>query len=123
MNCFVHRDRPALGICKSCSKGLCAECLVEVPDGIACKGRCETRVDLVNRTIDANKQVLRATRLHVALNNVIFFGFGAVLLLGGVASAARNGLREGIFPLVFGALLVLLGFVRMSSRARFPELK
>jgi hypothetical protein len=96
---------------------------VEVPDGISCKGNCEARVDLINKTIDANKQVLRATRTHVALSNAIYFGFGAVLILGGLASAVRKGLSAGLIPLMFGGLLILLGVVRMSSRARFPELK
>ena len=47
MNCFNHRDKPAIGLCKSCGKALCEDCLTEVPNGLACKGSCEDRVNMI----------------------------------------------------------------------------
>lgn len=35
MRCLNHRDREAVGTCKACSKGLCAECAVDLADGRA----------------------------------------------------------------------------------------
>ena len=43
MHCFTHRDVPAIAICRNCSRGLCAACMTEFPDGVVCKGHCEAR--------------------------------------------------------------------------------
>lgn len=37
MKCYNHHDRDAFGICKSCGKGLCLECLKEENGTILCK--------------------------------------------------------------------------------------
>ena len=48
MNCFNHASSAAVGICKACQKGLCAECAVDVGMGLACKESCETHVTEFN---------------------------------------------------------------------------
>lgn len=47
MNCFYHPTAVAVGTCKSCNKGLCRECAVDLGKGLACKGRCEEDVKAV----------------------------------------------------------------------------
>ncbi len=37
MKCYNHHDRDAFGVCKSCGKGLCLECLKEDNGVILCK--------------------------------------------------------------------------------------
>jgi hypothetical protein len=44
MKCFYHRERDALGICKSCLKGICDECAIGVGNSLACKERYEAEV-------------------------------------------------------------------------------
>lgn len=39
MKCYNHHDRDAFGICKSCGKGLCLECLKEENGVILCKDK------------------------------------------------------------------------------------
>jgi hypothetical protein len=61
MRCFNHRDKEAIAVCRSCGKGVCADCSVDIGRGIACKtGGCEqsTRdcIDLVDRNIQIYKQ-------------------------------------------------------------------
>ena len=41
MKCFYHQDRDAVGVCKSCERGVCSECAVDLGKGLACKDRCE----------------------------------------------------------------------------------
>ena len=43
MHCFNHNSSQAVGICKSCQKGLCSDCAVETSAGITCSGACEAR--------------------------------------------------------------------------------
>jgi hypothetical protein len=56
MRCFYHQDREAIGACKSCNKGLCAECAVDLGNGLACRGRCEADVQAVIRLVDQNSK-------------------------------------------------------------------
>ena len=40
MRCFVHHDAEAVGVCRCCSKGMCASCAMPVTNGIACSDAC-----------------------------------------------------------------------------------
>ncbi|MGQ0721769.1 MAG: hypothetical protein ACT4PE_09385 [Candidatus Eiseniibacteriota bacterium] len=44
MECFYHAGAPAVGSCRSCLKGLCRSCAVELEGGLACPDRCEEQV-------------------------------------------------------------------------------
>ena len=49
MRCFYHEDREAIGTCKSCGRGLCGGCTVEVPKGLECRGCYESSRSLVKK--------------------------------------------------------------------------
>ncbi len=36
MTCFTHPDRPAVGVCMQCGKGLCATCSCDTAVGLSC---------------------------------------------------------------------------------------
>jgi hypothetical protein len=61
MRCFYHQDREAVGTCKSCGKGVCGECVVDLGKGLACRSRCEADVRAVIALIDRNIQLSTAT--------------------------------------------------------------
>ena len=45
MKCYNHHDRDAFGVCKTCGKGLCLECLKEENGVILCKkGKCASKL-------------------------------------------------------------------------------
>jgi hypothetical protein len=98
MRCFYHQDREAVGGCKSCGKGLCPECAVDLGKGLACRGRCEAdaqaliqlleqnvrHMDVVERALQGRRSVLQqntstryATGLFCAVAGAIFSIFGA----------------------------------------------
>ena len=52
MHCFYHPKKAAIGTCKSCGKGLCAECAVDLDKGLACKQHCEPEVKSLIRYSD-----------------------------------------------------------------------
>jgi hypothetical protein len=54
MKCFYHQEYDAIGICKSCGKGLCHECAVDLSQGLACKSRCEEDAQKLIRLIQDN---------------------------------------------------------------------
>jgi hypothetical protein len=57
MKCFVHQSADAVGICRNCSRGVCAECAADRASGIACKNRCETAVDGMDALVKRNVAV------------------------------------------------------------------
>src|SRR5205823_9870456 len=90
MKCFYHQDRDAVGSCKSCGKGLCPECAVDLGKGLACRSRCEEDAKAVIGLIDRNIKISpRAAKLL----------------------DAGRGVRAGAstFNLVIGAIFVLWG--------------
>lgn len=62
MHCYKHPIKNAIGICKSCNKGLCTECVVDVGQGIACKDSCEQDVKNINEIIYKNKMIYKKSK-------------------------------------------------------------
>lgn len=119
MRCFYHQEKEAVGGCKSCGKGLCAECAADLGKGLACRGRCEEDVEALITLIDRNIQIQpttarivrasRTARLAGSLFNLItgavilFFGLDSELTLLTVLGACF--LAYGLFDLVWSRWL------------------
>jgi hypothetical protein len=84
MRCFNHQENWAVGLCKSCAKSLCHDCLTDLGGGLACKARCEERVTaLIEYSDFAVKQGLRSyKRMDRNNKNSAFFmmSIGAIFL-------------------------------------------
>lgn len=129
MRCFYHHDRDAVGSCKSCSKGLCRECAVDLNKGLACRGRCEEDVRALIEIIDRSMKLEPTTtgliqaggsaRLAGAL---FFLACGAIFLIFGLMSG-----REFDFATVLGGCFIAYGlFVfwwlrRIAVRSKHTE--
>jgi hypothetical protein len=109
MRCFYHPDREAVGLCKNCAKGLCAESAIDVGDGLACAGPCEKRVERMNALMDKSHAM--------ASTSSSFIGSGMLAL-----AAALAGF--GIFAWLawgdsaFGVWLVVLGAIFAATPTR-----
>lgn len=114
MNCYRHPDVPAVGICKSCNKGVCMNCLTDVGDGIACTETCTDEVRKINNMINSGKRrssytgvlYLVAGSLMVAVNVLIMkrtdpfiLGFGITLMLFGLYHLITQQIKSGKKPL------------------------
>jgi hypothetical protein len=124
MNCFNHADRSAVGICKSCGKGLCRDCAIDLQDGLACKGRCESRVRVMNQIADNNARVLSVTRLQARAGDLMRIVLGAVLILLAIWGQARYDdlLIVALFGLP-GVIFVIFAFRGLSRRAQYPRVE
>jgi hypothetical protein len=87
MNCFWHQDRPAVGVCTACGKGLCAECAVDLQRGTACKDKCEVEV---RRLIDLRDFSLSQPNVQEKI----------------LKSSSRASYRAAIFQMVLGSIFV-----------------
>ena len=121
MKCFYHATADAVGSCKSCGRGVCAECAVDMGKGLACRGRCEGDVEALIQLIDRNMTFTRATvqlmpgqRRIGILSGVLIFAMGLVFAVW----AFRTRL---VVIAVAGALFGAIGFLQAVSAARTPK--
>jgi hypothetical protein len=80
MKCFYHPQTDAVAFCKNCSRGLCMECVADVGNGVACKGKCESEVQ------GFNEMIQRGVRNNKILGGyykmwATFFGLGGLTVL------------------------------------------
>jgi hypothetical protein len=131
MRCFYHLDREAVGGCKSCGKGLCPECAVDLGKGLACRGRCEEDSRALIQLIDSNikltatldnrmqaSQKVISNSQRVISSSAIF-----ILLLGGVFMY-RGLVEELTFDIVLGVCFLgygLFGLFRALAFSQKPK--
>jgi len=128
MNCFYHPTVVAVGICKSCGKGLCQECAVDLGKGLACKGHCEEDVKAVMQLIDRSIQrspyhekVLDTARGNRYLGPLFPLVAGALFL----GFASYDCFQSGFESVDFltgglGLCFLILGLITLRNAARFP---
>jgi hypothetical protein len=114
MKCFYHSQIDAVAICKNCSKGLCMECVADVGNGVACKGKCEAHVIAVNELIGRNhKSHERAASLYSKMAIWVAL-LGLSFTIAGFISWQKGGSAS---PIVFG-LIFLAGSILYYTSAR-----
>jgi len=96
MRCFYHHEKEAVGTCKSCGKGLCSDCAVDLGKGLACRERCEEEAKAVIQLIDRNirltgrtenvLQTGRRVRSSTAIFNLII---GIIFMAWGISDFDR----------------------------------
>ena len=120
MKCFFHQDRDAVGVCKSCERGICPECAVDLGKGLACRGRCEEDARKIITAIEINARSApgvttmlrqaRSTKLHFAF---FFLVFGMMFFAWGLSSSVY-------LSVAFGALLCLFGILSLVRAMAIP---
>jgi hypothetical protein len=121
MNCFNHRDKPAIGLCKACAKALCEECVVELTNGLACKNSCEDRVNMINRMLDSNSQVMGAARHQTRSSGVMTLILGLSFLVFAIFAYFETGGFLPYFLGVLGVAFLITGIFRLSKKQQYPE--
>ena len=115
MKCYYHQDREAVGLCKSCNKGLCCHCVADVGNGLACRDRCEEQVLIVNAITDYSARYIPKASSMLRNQRLAWLGMGLFLSMAGAVYVGlgilANSLLQAVLfggPLCFGGLL---GFV------------
>jgi len=129
MNCFYHPSVVSVGTCKSCGKGLCPSCAVDLGKGLACKGHCETDVmnliGLIDRSIQCSpvsEEILNKARGNRYLGAAFNLVFGLLLIGFFAHSYFRYGL-EGSAPLLgaMGLCFLVFGLITLQRAIYFPR--
>ena len=105
MHCFYHRNGDAVGICKSCNRGLCSECAVEAPNGLACINRCESEVAAIDH------QIQRA-RTQTSAGGRLYVGIGATIAAFGLWLQEPPAVLMGMLLFGLGVFWVVRGRTR-----------
>ncbi len=122
MNCFNHRDKPAIGVCKSCGKGLCEDCLAEVPNGLACKGSCEARAETMRQMAEPSFQTLAAEIREKHTQNMWVVVLCPVIAFSIVIWSYFDGANSSqMFALSTMAMLTLLGVINRLNKYPKPN--
>lgn len=118
MDCFRHPEHAAVGLCRSCYRGVCAECAAEVEGSLACRGNCEQDVAQLVSMLRSNVRLQSAAERQIATNPRIRLMAGALFIVMGIASlplGLRGGPSDGFlrffsgFLFAFGLLLLWSG--------------
>ncbi len=118
MICYYHPDRPAVGICKYCQRGLCAQDAAAVDDSLACEGRHEERVRGLN--LLAERGILQAQRMGSAyLRNAVFYFLTGALFTGFGAYQVRWTGIQGLFLLFIGLFLLYAATANYMESRKF----
>ena len=105
MNCFYHPEKPAVGTCKHCQRGLCSDCAALVDDVLACKGRHEEHVRALEEMTRQN--ILKSERVRSDYQrNAIFYGVvGALFSAFGISQVQWLGWQGIVYAVIGLALL------------------
>ena len=116
MVCFYHPERPAVGLCKYCQRGLCVECSANAGDSLACKGLHEEQVHAMEALMQKN--ILQSKRVGSDyLRNTVFYGVVGILFAAfGISQLRFLGLQAAVYLAIGVALLWAAGANYFESR-------
>src|SRR5689334_13532225 len=111
MKCFYHPQNDAAGVCRNCQKGICVECVTDLGNGIACKGKCEGEVSEVIAMVERGKVAYKKASESQFQAAIFWIIFGSVALVAGMISTNNQAfLFFGITFLVMAGWNLSAGF-------------
>lgn len=121
MKCFNHSEIDAVGVCKSCGRALCHDCIAEVGLSCSCKGRCEAVVAILNDVTERSKTVYqkhsaiyRWSGIFAVMLGILLAGYGSVSIFFG-----DPGL--GLVLLLYGLIVIGVGVACMVAARRLLQ--
>ncbi len=120
MKCFNHPQNEAVGTCKHCFRGVCAQCAKDSGVGLACSDACESQIKSVHALVERNKKLTAfapkphfRSALMLTMMAAVFIGFG---LFSKVRFLSAYFIVFGAV-LLFGAVLALLNSRKIARAA------
>jgi hypothetical protein len=83
MQCYVHSDAAAIGVCKCCAKGVCHTCAIPITNGLACSATCKPTAEALSQlqlTSLRNASIFRAQRSIQLIGVIGLVAFGSSIL-------------------------------------------
>lgn len=112
MECFAHPGSDAVGICKTCGKAVCRDCVVDTGFAIACSESCASEATALHQMNQAGKRLygIGVDRKKLPSGIVMWLLFGTLFSGYGVFEFMQDsGLQW--FPSLFGAASFLVAWI------------
>ena len=123
MRCFYHPESEAVGICKSCQKGVCPACAADLGKGLACRERCESDVTAINEVVARSvemgplgRSIVQGQPTSLLVGSILFLMMGIVFVGWGVLSD-----HHVPSMVVLGAGFTLYGAFQLSRALRLRQ--
>jgi hypothetical protein len=111
MNCFHHPQKPAVGHCTYCGRGLCKDCTAVVEGKPSCRGSCQEEIARERRLLANSESSLgQRTVIYETSSSIYQRNFAFTAAFGLAALAFGVFLIVGQM-LIFGGILVVLAIV------------
>jgi hypothetical protein len=109
MKCFTHRSSDAVGVCRACQKGLCAECAIDHKFALSCRGDCESEVAFARSQNLTSRKLIAVQKRNRYLAPGFFGAAGVVFLFHDVREGYFSWFSTGLGSLfILFALAILL---------------
>src|SRR5262245_19526894 len=123
MKCFYHSDQDAVGICKSCNRGLCRECCAELNPGLACRGKCETDVASLNALVERGKNAYAVAGSACRRNAIVLLIIGIGFLSLGIIPVLVAGHYAALVFALLSPVFFLLSYSCYRSCKQYARLQ
>lgn len=124
MQCYNHQERPAVGICTGCNKGVCRECCVEVDGALSHKGECEEKVRIMRELLKRahasygkHSQAYKYTSLIYALFSLL------IILVGFLFVTLSDSTASGVFLIAMGLVFAVGSLLYYRSGKRIASVQ
>jgi hypothetical protein len=125
MHCFNHPTYEAAGVCRNCGRALCHNCIAICDDAVACKGKCEARVEAIQRMIATNQITTQSLPAQIWQGGIQALAVGVLFaLMGGIFFAFVNddfGRYLGASFIVLGAIVAIRGATAIHNSRKYPR--
>jgi hypothetical protein len=125
MHCFNHPTYEAAGVCRNCGRALCHDCIAICEEAVACKGKCETRVEAIQQMITSNQVTTRSLPTQMWQAGIYAVAAGLMfVLMGSVFITFINddfGHYLGGSFLVLGVLIIIRGATAIRNSRKYPR--
>ena len=121
MKCFNHSSVDAVGVCRSCGRALCHECITEVGLSCSCKGQCESVVAAMNDLVERGRTAYQKSSATQMRSGVFVVLLGGLFLFFGIVSSRSERSTWDYFLLGVGLLFTLLGLSTVFSAIRLKQ--
>jgi hypothetical protein len=118
MRCFNHQGQEAVGSCKACAKGLCAECAVDLGHGLSCRGDHEATVKAYNAMMERSSKM--ASMAKSSTQGVPIFTSAIGIVMAAYGAFSPQGLTS--FTFVLGCTFIVFGVISfVRNRGMFSR--